>query len=158
MLHRIRLHCVEQSTIANEGAASQPYTTGWGRQSSAEIAETVVIEMNRNGRLRQNLLAANDVREPGWVNAEHDDHRRGILSGESNIETGLDQHESSVLFTRRRRHIDGNIHLPECIGGAAIRPMKRESLTWLSRHGDANQVAAAEDAVCGIELDPACAG
>src|ERR1700692_3641341 len=63
---------------------------------------------------------------------------------------------NSVFFIRRGSDIDGNLHLPERVGSAAIRPMQRESLTRVSCHCDTNQVAAAKDAIGRIELDPPC--
>src|SRR5262249_39215958 len=52
-------------------------------------------------------------------------------------------------------NLDIDLHLAEGVGHAEIDPMQRDRLTRIARHRDADQVAAADDAVGRIELDPA---
>src|SRR5215213_7481235 len=57
------------------------------------------------------------------------------------------------LFTGRN-YIDADIHAEISIGGAEIGAVQRNGLTRIAGDRDANEIAAADDAVGRIELDP----
>src|SRR3978361_1998027 len=54
-----------------------------------------------------------------------------------------------------RDHVDAHVHADKGVGRTEIGAVQRDSLTRIARHRNTHQVAGADDAVGGIELDPA---
>ena len=59
------------------------------------------------------------------------------------------------LLFADRNDVDADLHADERVGGAEIGAVQRDGLARIARHRDADEVAGADDAVGGIELDPA---
>src|SRR4030088_1044333 len=62
---------------------------------------------------------------------------------------------SGLRLRIRRSDIDADVHAHICIGRTEIGAVQRDGLARIARHRHPNEVAGADDAVGGIELDPA---
>src|SRR4030088_1544970 len=62
---------------------------------------------------------------------------------------------SGLRLRIRRNDTDADVHAHICIGRTEIGAVQRDGLTRIARHRHPNEVAGADDAVGGIELDPA---
>src|SRR5258708_14934500 len=54
-----------------------------------------------------------------------------------------------------RNDVDADVHADERIGRTEVDAVQRDRLARIARHRDTNEVAGTDDAVGGIELDPA---
>src|SRR6202140_1169894 len=54
-----------------------------------------------------------------------------------------------------RNNLDADLHADEGIGRTEIGAVQRDGLARIARHRNTNEIAGADDAVGGIELDPA---
>src|ERR1700682_2153399 len=63
-----------------------------------------------------------------------------MISTPSRVRTNRNQ----SLFANRN-HVDADLHAEECIGRAQISAVQRYRLARIARHGDADQIAAADD-------------
>src|SRR6202022_736429 len=59
------------------------------------------------------------------------------------------------LFLAGRENVDADLHADEGDGRTEIGAVQRDRLARIARHRHAYEVAGADDAVGGIELDPA---
>src|SRR5450759_3842838 len=62
---------------------------------------------------------------------------------------------SGLRLRIRRNDVDADLHADEGVGGTEIGAVQRDRLAWIARHRHPDEVAGADDAVGGIELDPA---
>src|ERR1700676_625444 len=62
---------------------------------------------------------------------------------------------SDLFLLADRDNIDADLHADEGDGRTEIGAVQRDRLARIARHRHAHEVAGADDAVGGIELDPA---
>ena len=103
---------------------------------------------------------------------DHQQQRRRRRAFERDVVAGPDQQVRLLLLGSKHsrpagastfrailgRDLNFNIHAQIVTGLTLPRSRKGRSLDRIAHHGDANQVAVADNAVCGIEFRPAAIG